>query len=404
MQNNSKIKVIHIGTGAYSIPPIGAGAVEKVIFFLTQNIKNHNIDVSVIDIESPEHKKINYIDFIEVKCINLYNSILIFHMLRVITFSVKVFLLLKKIFSQNTIDIIHTHSQYPGLAVLLAKIIFKWNTKLVHTCHNPNIVMRPNLFNKILNIPEIILLKNADIVIALTESVSNNLKSHYSLNPNKVICIPNGVEVDEISKLFISTRNTNKPETRILFYPARICKRKNQLGLIKALPQIIESQFKIKLILSGPEDDKLYTKKIKREIVKLNLNNFVEFTGELSREDMYKMYLETDVLVFPSLYEVQPLILIESLAFGIPSAISAIGPNLDVALKCKSALFFNPNCPTDIALKVLEILGNTDLANELSLNGKENSCNYSWSTISRKTAIAYHSLDKGVKYAHMYSS
>ncbi|MCL0091510.1 glycosyltransferase family 4 protein, partial [Dehalococcoidales bacterium] len=156
----------------------------------------------------------------------------------------------------------------------------------------------------------------------------------------------------------------------IIFYPARICPRKNQLALIKAIPEVLKKISPVKVILAGPIEDKRYLQNIKEFSEKQGID--IEIRNEIPREEVYELYQKAKLFVFPTFSEILPAVLLEAMAFGMPVVASKIGPIEDIVkLEPGSAILIDPNNPDEIAEAIIRVLENEELRKELSRKGRK---------------------------------
>jgi glycosyltransferase involved in cell wall biosynthesis len=388
------MRVIHVATGAYSVPPTGAGGVERVIYSLTQHLSELGYDVSVIDIKAKAHQGAeSKVLFHEVWNPSLADKGLFRHIIRVSVFAILALFKLRRLVKSSSIDIIHTHSQFPAVAVLLANRLFRWNIPHVHTIHNSYLVMCPTLINRLKHILEVIVLKKATHIVALTDTVRGQLISSFGVDSARITVIPNGVEVEDIIK-FIAHNPRQTGPGKMVFCPARICARKNQLAVLQAAPEVLNMYPETKFIFVGPIEERPYFNSLSKFVLDKNLSHAVEFAGEVSRERLYDLYQNATVFALPTLYEAHPLVVLEAMSFGLPVVASRIGPIEDVVkLEEGSAILIDFNKPDEIAGAIIQIFENEELRQELSARGKKLVLGrFSWRQIAAETLKLYDGL------------
>jgi len=366
------VKIIHVATGGYSVPPIGAGGAEKVIYFLTEHLSRLGCNVSVIDIKAKEHQEPKSgVTFHEVWEPPLADKGFLRHVIRASVFAILAIFKARHLIKNGEIDIIHTHNQFSAAAILVANKAFHWNIPHVHTTHNSYLVMRPTLTNKLKHILEVIVFKKANHIIAQTDTVRQQLTSKFNVSPARITVIPNGVELEDITE-FISNNPDQGSPSKVVLCPARICPRNNQLSLMKAIPTVLKAHPEVKFVFAGPVENKAYFDTLRKFAADENLSRIVEFTGEVPRERLYALYQDSAVFALPTLYETQLLVHLEAMAFGLPVIISRIG-TIENTLQSEkgSAMLIDPNNQSEIADAIIKVLGDETLRQELSNKGKK---------------------------------
>lgn len=366
------MKVVHIATGIYPVPPVGAGGTEKDLYFLTKHLSRLGCDVSIIDIKAKEHQGLKSgAAFYEVWDPPVADKGLLRHVLRLLTFALLSAFKLRTLIKHNKIDIIHTHNQFSAAAIIILNKLFHWNIPLIHTTHNSYLLMNPTTANKLKHILELIVLKKADYIIGETPTVWQQLTSKFKVNPAKITLIPNGVELEDIAE-FIATNPPPTSPGKVVLCPARICPRKNQLSLLKAIPAVLNAYPEVKFVFVGPVEDKAYLNTLRKFAAEKNLSRTVEFAGETSTERLYELYRNATVFALATLYETQLLVHLEAMAFGLPVIVSRITPVENTLESEKgSAVLIDPHNPEEIAAAIIRVLGDETLREELVTKGKK---------------------------------
>ncbi|MCL0079869.1 glycosyltransferase family 4 protein [Dehalococcoidia bacterium] len=365
------MKVIHIATGARPIQPSGAGGTEKDLYFLARHLCRLGCEVMVIDVKTShvQRKGLN-ITLEEVWNPPLADADFFNHLVRIVAFALLSTLRLYFVIKRSRIDLIHTHSQFPGIAVLIARSLLRWKIPVVHTIHNSYLLMRPSKANKLKHALEVFVLKMADHIIVETETGYKNLIREFGISQQRITVIPQGLDLESLD-INKNTRSQSKQKSKVMLYVGRICPRKNQMVILKAAPQVLERHPEAKFKFVGPTEDKAYFKSL-CDIVKQKLSPHVGFAGELSGESLLEVYRSAFVFIFPSLYETQGVVLLEAMAFGMPVIASKIGPIEDIVkLEPGSAILIDPHSPDEIAEAIIRVLENEELRKELSRKGRK---------------------------------
>lgn len=216
-------------------------------------------------------------------------------------------------------DIIHMHNFRTYQNIIVHKFAKKYNVPYILQAHGstPRIIEKKSLKyvydifygNK--------LLKDASNVVA----VSNVEVSQYlqmNIPSENVVVIPNGIDMNSFCKLpekgtFRKKFNIN--EKHIILFLGRLHKIKGIDFLIKAYAELIKEKNEVLLVLAGPDDG--YRDKAELLIDKYNLNN-VKFIGFIDGLDKLAAYVDADVLVYPSIFEIFGLVPFEAIMCGTP--------------------------------------------------------------------------------------
>jgi glycosyltransferase involved in cell wall biosynthesis len=150
-------------------------------------------------------------------------------------------------------------------------------------------------------------LRDAAQVIVLNEAHKRMVGKRYGRYEN-VVVMRNGVS----SEFFRTVRHANESRPMELVFAGRLGPGKNLVRLIQALG-VAETKVTLHIIGDGESREAL------EEAARAGGAGDVLFHGKLSRDEMMRFYVSCDAFVLPSLYEAQPLALLEAMACRIPA-------------------------------------------------------------------------------------
>lgn len=182
---------------------------------------------------------------------------------------------------------------------------------------------------------------NASDVFVQTNFMKKILEERY-YKKAKIITW-NIIDYEKIKRLKnnIKSMEDNKSYKEIkIFYPAIPVSGdyKNFRNLFLAMKKINSSKYK--LLVSFDKDTNKESKKLYKFSHKIGINNNIEFLGLMDREKIYKKYIESDIIIFPSICESFGVPLLEAMAFEKTILASDMLYSHDV---CEdAAYYFNP--------------------------------------------------------------
>lgn len=184
----------------------------------------------------------------------------------------------------------------------------------------------------------------ADIFIAVSKGVKNDLIKNYGIKENKIKVIYNFYDIKKIRDLAkenIEDKYKNIFNNPVIINMGRLSKPKGQWHLIRAFKKIKEKIPRLKLIFLGEGELEEYLKKLARE---LEIGKDVYFLG--FHENPFKFISRSKIFVFPSLYEGFPNALVEAMICRIPV----------IASDCKSGPreILAPETNIDVETKIIE--------------------------------------------------
>lgn len=162
--------------------------------------------------------------------------------------------------------------------------------------------------------------RDSDAIIAPTNKIKDLLESYGIEKPIHII--PTGIDLDRFKKkLSIVERSKIKSQlklnnkSKILVSIGRVAKEKNLDEIIEFLPDLVEKDKNIVLLIGG---DGPYKKNIEQKVKKLKIEKYVRFLGMIPPQETYKYYQLGDIFVCASTSETQGITYIEALACGTP--------------------------------------------------------------------------------------
>lgn len=152
-------------------------------------------------------------------------------------------------------------------------------------------------------------LQSAAAVVTLNQKTRRLVRDGYGYG-GTIRIMNNGLD----DAFFVMRRPSfakRPPHTLRLLFVGRLSKQKNVLPLLEAIAAT-KRRVHLDIIGEGPERET-----IQMAIKRLRLKN-VTLHGRQERGDVLQFYQSCDALVMPSLYEAQPLVLLEAMAARIP--------------------------------------------------------------------------------------
>ena len=402
------MNVVHLGVGgAIPVPPGDkASGTERFIFNLTDSLGRLGCDISVIDIASgraPEKKRRqSAARFYEVwhpplpgSCrVPLFERIINYLLLmsHLTVFSLAAGFTLFRLLGRKRVDILHFHSNLPALAgILLNKL--KGN-RAVTIYHLYTGFPKESLSwrKRVPALPEFLAMKWADHTVTISPADRQWLISEFHLSPVKVTAIFASAEVTEVNE-YLGRQEGPVHQSRMVLGVGTISSRKNQLSAVKAIPLVTAKNPDVKFVFAGLVAESGYYDEMNNYIKKNHLSPWVDFTGEISREKLYRLYRDAVVFLFPTTAESQGIVVLEAMAFGLPVIASRIGPIQDMVGRAPgSAILVDPYDVEGIATAVNRLLGDGPLRDSMAQKGKELARLFSHGHIAKEMLDLYNRL------------
>ena len=166
----------------------------------------------------------------------------------------------------------------------------------------------------------------------------------------------------------------------LLVYVGGMNRHKNLLGLLKAMPAVLQERPETHLAVVGDTSGKGFWDDVPtlKSFVASHppLDRHVTFTGYISDSELSALLNGATALVFPSLWEGFGLPAVEAMSCGVPVLASRRGALPEVV--GDAGLFFEPENPRSIAASVSELLSDAQMRTHLARVGLERSRLFTW--------------------------
>jgi glycosyltransferase involved in cell wall biosynthesis len=233
----------------------------------------------------------------------------------------------------------------------------------------------------------------ANIKKALCEAnavtvVSNDMKEQIlrlGADPRKFHILPNGIFVDEFKPSIKQSNNVNS----YILYLGRLREDKGIDILIQAFSAVNEIFPDVRLKIAGEGREK---KNLMTLADKLGLGHSIEFLGIIRGSEKIQLLQDALLLVCPSRKEAFGIVNLEAFASGIPVVASRVGGIPDIVEDGVNGFLVDPDNPQHLADKIILLLSNTILRNDLSKNALKKASYYDWSHIAQEYIQIYHEI------------
>lgn len=228
----------------------------------------------------------------------------------------------------------------------------------------------------------------ADKVICISEFGRQVIERHAPELSGKTAVIPHGVGASFRRER--AERPEWLPREDYILYVSILDVYKAQIEVLRAFALLkLRRRKKEKLVFAGPQSP-YYTKKVRKEIKRLGLENDVLLAGPVPYTELPALYQNALINIFASECENCPNILLEALASGRPLFASNRPPMPE--LGGDAAIYFDPSAPAELAEKLLAVIDDPTRLKELSAKARTRSQLYDWEQSARSTWTAISEL------------
>jgi len=271
-------------------------------------------------------------------------------------------------------DIINIHAKTAGFIAVFFKL-FK-NLPTILTVHGSLIGSKSRYIEE--QIEKFLILGiNYDHIISVNKQFVNYLRKFGK----KASYIPTGICLDP----FLRYRYNNF-KRKDIFFIGRLEKQKAVDTLIEAMKYVTKEKPHIKLKIAGTGPEEIRLKELTK---KLGLLNNIKFLGEINDKEKLKNYFSSEIFVLPSIWEGQPLSLLEAWASNLPAVVTNASGTREIAKHMENAYVVEVKNPKKLAEGILFLLNNKKISRRLAKNGSKDVKRFKWEVTAREVYKIY---------------
>tara|TARA_B100000579_G_scaffold230100_1_gene188506 strand:- start:496 stop:1608 length:1113 start_codon:yes stop_codon:yes gene_type:complete len=249
-----------------------------------------------------------------------------------------------------------------GLMIIIAKL-FKIPSLIFPRAGN--LMNQANKSNFFLGLIKFMFRRSA-IFLAQGVKWKDFAKEQLKIPPNKIEIINNWTATQDLFKIGEERKISPRENDLKILFVGWLEKEKGVIELLEALKNLKKRGIKFNMIFIG--DGKILSEANK--FININdLTNDVVFKGWLDFSHIKQFIKTSDVFILPSWQEGMPNALIEALACGLPSIVSAVGVIPNYLNDLDSAVLVKPKDSLALEHALYTIIKDFELRKKLSKNG-----------------------------------
>jgi len=228
--------------------------------------------------------------------------------------------------------------------------------------------------------------QEADLIVAVSEFTRRTVINKYSINPEKVKVVHNGVLLNNKNNLYDVKIF---PNDHIVSFVGRITIQKGPLYFVEAAKIVSEFIPNVKFLVTGSGD--MLPQMIHRT-AELGLSDKIIFTGFLRGKELDKIYAMSDVYVMPSVSEPFGITPLEAIANGTPVIISKQSGVSEVLSNCLKVDYWDVE---KMANYIIAVLRYNELKETLRTHAFMEITNINWDNAAKRLEKIYEEVLNG---------
>jgi glycosyltransferase involved in cell wall biosynthesis len=223
--------------------------------------------------------------------------------------------------------------------------------------------------------------RNASAVVALSQGLKDIAVK--AAPAQEIDIISNGIEVDHF---YPAARVEKKQEEPLkLITVSRLLERKGIHHLLEAIAKPSPLPVTLTIVGTGSYEDEL-----RKICTDLDLNDRVNFTGFIRRDELPELYRQHDVFALPSQTESFGLVFAEAMSCGLPILGTFVGGIPELVRHEIDGILVNPAQPGEIRESLETMLDNPEKTIAMGLAARQRiEEKYSWRFIAEQYLECY---------------
>lgn len=338
----------------FIVPCFGFGGLEKVVLSIVKNIDRSRFNPSFCTLLRPEPELMSKLEQFDLPCYVLQKKDKL---------DVSLFFRLRKVLAAENVQIINSHdigaTLYAAPAARLAGV-----GRVVHTDHSQIMTMRQHL-----GVYRWIFRNLVTYSITVSKDLESYLIKELRISADRVSTIPNGIDTDEFATerdlSYLYEEFKIAKDDKIVGSIGRLKKQKGMKYLLYAFKIVVETMPEAKLLIVGDGELRKELEALRDE---LRLRDNVIFTG--IRNDIPALLQFFDLFALSSLWEGQPITIMEAMAAGKPIVATDVGGNAEILMRDNLGKIVPPKDHKALADSILFVLANESRAREFGQNAR----------------------------------
>jgi starch synthase len=309
------------------------------------------------------------------------------------------------------VDVVHCHTWYAHLAGCLVKHL--QGIPLLLTTHSlePHRPWKVEQLGSAYHVSswvERTAYENADGVVAVSQSMKQDVHDLYGVPQDRIRVIHNGIDLEQYRptpNVAVLREHGIDPDVPFVLFVGRITRQKGIIHLVNAIPHIHRGAQIV--LCAGAPDTPAIAREMTEAVERVRANNpnrVIWIAEMLPKEKVIALYTHAAVFVCPSVYEPFGIINLEAMACETPVVASAVGGIPEVVEHGETGLLVSPDAISatdveprhpeqfsrDLAAAINTLLDDPELREKMARRARVRvEEEFSWTSIARQTLDFY---------------
>jgi glycosyltransferase involved in cell wall biosynthesis len=297
----------------------------------------------------------------------------------------------RKRLHSGTFDVVHLNTSFDTKALIrdffTVSLIRRNGTKIFLKFHGSDANLLANKNWVLRFISRRLFAQVAGIGVLSSEERANFLRA--GVQEQKLFVVCNVVNANTSARKRHAAPFSAAEVPQLLF-TGRFIPEKGLADVIRACKLVRDRGVTFKLICLG---DGPARRDAESEVARLDMHDYVQFTGYIPEEKAAAFYASGTVLVFPTYhFEGFPMTIFNAAAAGLPIITTRIRAAADYLQEPDNCLWARPEMPTMLADKIIDLLQNAALRRTMSHNNRRLAARFSRERVALDYVKTYEAI------------
>jgi glycosyltransferase involved in cell wall biosynthesis len=282
-------------------------------------------------------------------------------------------------------DLLHYHTFWPDVFTAFVLKHFMPTVYTVHESHFLSMSEHRKLHGRL----RMALRPFNGIIAPSTELLQ--VARRFGVSRRSSAYIPNAVDSNKFSPNasngVIRQQYGISQDTVVLLCPRRLVPKNGVNFFVKSLPHVMKEHNSVYALIIGDGPERSYLENLVRQ---MHLEDNVVFTGNVSNDQMPYFYVDSDIVILPSLKEATSIAGLEAMASGRPVIATAVGGLPEIVDDGVTGLLVPSRDPQALASAALRVIQCPELVSSMVQAARRRvEQEFSWDKVAQETVEVY---------------
>lgn len=175
-----------------------------------------------------------------------------------------------------------------------------------------------------------------------------------------------------------------------LLYIGVLEPRRNSLYLLDILKKLADDGIDFHMVLIGRYKNEEYKKEFEDKINALSLIDYIYYIPRMEQKYLRQVYKQCDIFLFPTIYDIYGMVLLEAMYFGLPTITSLNGGSSMMVRDGENAIMLKDFDANNWAKTVEKLAENKELRDKLGMAAHKTIAeHFTWDALADKFIEVY---------------